>query len=403
MADLLSIPNLLSLLEVDQRTDQQKNVLRLCYQAEGLRRRRLYGKAIEVAGSAAQIAQNDFNLLGVALLYLGVAHFSSSPVNRQRQAIPHIERAIRSLSLQPSNSVIALICRAQVELVENGVKHRRDALDYLSQAERLLRELITESRQYHRLALAASYTDLYNATGARIKQLEAELIRVEPRPMESEQAEEPVEQSTTPIRSTADKSPVDLGLPTRRIWPPPDLDLEYVPIYGAFTSGLELPVLGPAQMTKDYLEVNRLSLKGKPYAVHSSNPASDIPSAVKLYQGQQYIAVHGTGNNHSDDYALIRQEPQIAQASQPIMLIEPIIKRLWVIKDNSAIVTYQDFDLTIIGGADSPPAPNQAERNWSFVDGTDVVHYGDKDLRILGVVEAILTPADTQLSTERDQ
>ena len=153
MADVLSIPNLLSLLEVDR----QAEVIKLCTEVEGLRRRRRYPEAIQIAERAIQLARSDFKLMGTALLYASCARLNSKLPGQDRQAARDCGHAVRLLDLEPLNYAVAKIIRAQIEA---KIVDAQAALQYYLQAATALEKVIREARERNRGVEANRYLEL---------------------------------------------------------------------------------------------------------------------------------------------------------------------------------------------------------------------------------------------------
>src|SRR5512141_750490 len=109
MSEHLSIANLLSLLQFDP----QDNALQLCREADSLRRRRRYKEAIELAERGVEMSRASYERLGVALLFLSSIRASAHRPAEDGQALRDCEHAIRALSTQPHNRVMAQIIHGQ--------------------------------------------------------------------------------------------------------------------------------------------------------------------------------------------------------------------------------------------------------------------------------------------------
>src|SRR5512141_437697 len=99
MSEQLSLASLLSLLQFDP----QDNALKLCRDADSLRRRRRYPEAIELAERAVKMSRQNYVRMGIALLHLSSIRANAHQPEEEEQAIRDCERAIRALSIHPHN------------------------------------------------------------------------------------------------------------------------------------------------------------------------------------------------------------------------------------------------------------------------------------------------------------
>jgi hypothetical protein len=371
MTEHLSIANLLSLLEIDR----QDAALQLCAEADSLRRRRRYDAAIEVAERAAHMARNDYDRLGVALLYLSSIRASAHQAGQAEQAQRDSERAVRALSTQPHNQVIAQLIRGQIELEIDQDANREAALDEFGTAHLSLQKLILDSREHNRAQHTALYRSLEKSLSVQIEHLSAALAEVEPIEVAPKQSSTdqstPVpafaDQATVPTRpGQATPPPIKLAVPTKLIWPSTELpSIEVVAAIGGTTF--------------DFIEVNQLSIEGHDYKVHPIVPVSAGSGSLRLQHGQQYVTMQIEGVN--DQRVLIRRQDRPDQRRQFIVVNDSSNHQAWIDDAESAV----PFKAVHIIGA---------EREWNIRDGSDTSPLNENELRIIGIVEAILTPAE---------
>ena len=280
MADLLSIPNLLSLLEVDR----QAGVMKLCAEAEGLRRRRRYPEAIQLAEKALGLARNDFNLMGTALLYASCARLSSKLPGQDRRAARDCSRAIRLLDLEPYNHAVAKLIRAQIE---TKMIDAQAALEYYLQAATTLKDVIREARERNRKAAANQYLELQNKVNTRIDQISGAVVHAEPIIIPAK------------LAASAEKKPaqVPLPIPTTLVWPAPEpIQIEFSP------SG---------NLAFD-LDVTRLIINNLHYNVQPVFPTPGGHNTLRLHPRQRYLALQVA--RKEDGFVLVRQQDRLDNA-----------------------------------------------------------------------------------------
>jgi hypothetical protein len=123
LPDELSIPDLLSLLQVDHTHTE----IQLSQEADRLCRLRKCKSAIEVAESAMQLVRTDAWLLGETLLYLSYARVCSNLPEQVSQATRECDHGIHALGLSTYNYAIADLIRGQMDLHIYGVAGRSSA------------------------------------------------------------------------------------------------------------------------------------------------------------------------------------------------------------------------------------------------------------------------------------
>ena len=343
MTDPLSISNLLSLLQVDP----QNRAIKLCIEGESLCRRRAYARAAEVVEHALQMAGSDLGRCEVTLLYRACVRFCAQPAAPDQPLLLHSERAIRSLSLEPHNHLIAQLVHARLayELGEGNT-----ALNQYYRATDSLRRLIDTSIQQNNRSQLAFYQDTLDQVTGTIDRLVEALAQV-PQPTTPQPAPKPVQPEPVapvepaqpqpepqPTRPTPSPLP-GLDVPIRLVWPTPDpIGVELMPT-----------IEGDAP---DYVEVSRLALNGQPYAIQPVEATAQQAGAIQIQHGQQYMAYALADDGGR--YALVRRQPKSDQAQQTIAVTDPSEQRAWIDLSES-----------------TAPFPS---------------------VRIIGVVEAILTP-----------
>ena len=373
--DELSIPNLLSLLQVDRSGDMMK----LCIEAEGLRRQRHYKDAIELTQNAVELAQYDSALVGVSLLYSSCARATSSQPYEEEIAVRECNRAIRALNLLPYNLAIAHMLRAQIELWHHTAGCQASALVSFDRARKTLQNLMTEGKKYGYLEQAERCQNLFDRVTERSTEVaEALARRTVVRATSTPPAAPPPKTSTpraAPPPPTSDtpsefprgtKPPIKLPIPTRLVWPLPEpkIGLELLPL-----------VAGTAP---DFVEVNQVSINHQLYQVEPVEYAVSSGGLVPIRTRQPYLVIP-LKDDANGRYALVRQDARLDQPRQYIAIDDPVKRETWI--DESESTTPYNR-IHIIG----------AERDWIVHDETELAPYNVNDLHIIGSVEAILKP-----------
>jgi hypothetical protein len=383
MADKLSLPNLLSLLQFDSQDD---DIIRnLCEMAEELRRCRRYDEAIETAENAVHLAHimpnSNYSLRGVTLLYLAAARLSSGLHDQHLQAIRDSDRAITSFSREPHNRAVAEIMRAQAELYqkEDDSEHRRHALIHLQRAVQTLLELSTDWRVPS--DLKQDEAELLSAVYHRISELVALHNKAPETTVVPGQSNQPATEPSS--------APIKLAIPTQLVWPVSDsIGLGLVPAYGLFGTDPNRDSFEPGKTGLDYIQVSRISINGRPYAIHPIHSPSGGHSGLCLRLGQQYLTFRIQGNaeetSHPDEYILVRRQDLPDPTGQQVVLTDPLHKRVWIA---SELVPPRIF-----GGAGDEQAKSQDKRVWKVMDSSEDYPYSAEEVRVIGVIEAILTP-----------
>jgi hypothetical protein len=378
--DELSIPNLLSLLQVDRSSAMMK----LCIEAEGLRRQRCYKDAIDLAQSAVKLAQYDSALVGVSLLYSSCARATSSQPHEEEIAVHECNRAIRALNLFPYNLAIAQIVRAQIELWCDTADCQESALVFFDHARKILQTLMTEGQKYGYLEQAERCQNLYarvtekgvevaEALARRVVVRATSTLRAAPPTLTSTpQAAPPPQTSDTPSEfSRGAKPPIKLPIPTRLVWPLPEPKI-----------GLELLPLATGT-APDFVEVNQVSINHQLYKVEPVEYAVSSGGLVPIRTRQPYLVVP-LKDDANGRCALVRQEARLDQPRRYIAIDDPVKRETWIDESES---TSPYNRIHIIG----------AERDWVIHDETELVPYNVHELHIIGSVEAILTPAKASI------
>jgi hypothetical protein len=376
VADYLSISNLLSLLQVDRSGAMMK----LCIEAEGLRRQRCYKDAIDLTQSAVKLAQYDSALVGVPLLYSSCARATSSQPHEEEIAIRECNRAIRALNLFPYNLAIAQIVRAQIELSCDTADCQESALVFFDRARKILQNLMAEGQRYGYLEQTERCRYLYaRVTEKSVEVAEALARRVVVRATSTPRAAPPPP-TPTPSPKTSDtpsesprgaKPPIKLPIPTRLVWPLPDPKI-----------GLELLPLATGA-TPDFVEVNQVSINHQLYKVEPVEYAVSSGGLVPIRTRQPYLVVP-LKDDANGRCALVRQQARLDQPRRYIAIDDPVKRETWIDESES---TAPYNRVHIIG----------AERDWVVHDETELTPYNVNELHIIGIVEAILTPAKASI------
>jgi hypothetical protein len=382
MSDPLSISNLLSLLQVDRGND----AIRLCDEAENLRRRHYYEKAVEASSHAERIAHSvfDYELQGATLLYLGTMHAFRSESSDGELAVRYCERAVRAFRRNTHNYAIAQLIRARIEL---HLEQKDEAVVHFYSTTQILQKLIVFSREHRQGQMVALYESLYNATNAAIAKVYASLTEVKPVPIARKKTRQPAISAASTTQFSAgrkqqnkESSPMDLPfplpVPMKIVWPTQtSLRLELSPVYVSATDSAAIqPDL--SENALDYIQLSGISINGKPFAIQPIYPASgDLGNTLKIYRDKQYVPVlvqtdvgRGEFNN---TYLLVRRQDRPDHEDQYIVVDDLIDKHAWVDRcESEAPYTH----IQIIG----------AERQWDIPS--------EKEPHVIGVVEAWLKP-----------
>ncbi len=256
-------------------------------------------------------------------------------------------------------------------LIAQNDKQTLIAVEYLRRAQALLDKLIVERQRQGKKEQKAKYQWLREQLIQNIAQLPL------PRPPAEEQPS--IDQNI--LRQ--------LPIPARLVWlgvDPPGIQLMTVfDTIGSHASVALLPrPLKEIPYTLDSVEVDQVSIDGQPYRVQS---IMEQPSGKFQFQtGQPYyayaladVARRPGGPSH----VLVRRQSQpVLPSSQPIVIIEPVKQRAWLVESNPS------SDPNIIGA-----------RQWIIQDGTETMTYREANVRVVGVVEAVLTPIASSIFT----
>lgn len=367
MPDEFSIPDLLSLLQVDR----DHAAIQLSLEADRLCRLRQYQPAIDVAESATQLVRTDPWLLGETLLYLSYARLCSDLPEQVRQAGRDCDRAIRALGLSTYNYAIAHLIRGQMDLRIYGVGGRSNALRYFQRASDVLEKLRVEESQYNRRDRAARCVALKAQADQQIKRLAQKMtapseVKISPKqrppqPQTPAPRPKPVEAAPRPQEEPVEV-PLGNGLIMQRlVWPPtePPLVIDAPP-------GMTGPM-------PDFLGIRQLSVRNRLYDVIPL--VGDEP--VQLRPRQNYWIVPLAGAVQGE-LALVREQVRPDQAQQFVVVSEPAAHRVWIDKAEAT----EDFTHIHTLGA---------ERDWVMRD-LSPAQLDMSEPRIIGIVEAILIP-----------
>lgn len=390
MSDQLSISNLLSLLQVDHNSQ----AIQLAVDSGRLVRQRCYDEAMKTAESAVRLAQYDYTLHGVTLLYQSHARLASHQPRYEQLAVRDCDRAVRNLSLTPFNQAIAQLIRGQVELQCKDHDCQAAALPYFNKAAMLLQKLAQNEHERNHVQQAEYCRQLHTLVSKQIAELSLEITTV-PRIEIAEKQEAPVPPATPFVPPISVEQPVprqaDQPVPTahaetaseqlvpdtpplravprrvRLVWPAPEpIGMEFAPI-----TGMAAP---------DYVEVSQIAIHDQPYRIEPITPTVSNRSAFRLRAHQPYLVVPLHDQNYGH-YALVRPQPRPEQSHQFIAVDDPATHDTWI---DEAEFTEPYTRIHIVG----------ADREWMIHDGTETDPYQPDELRIIGIVEAILTLID---------
>lgn len=363
MKNSLSITNLLNALQIDRNSEAVK----LCIEAERLRRRQQLIRAIEVAEAATQLARDNYNEIGITLLYLSCMRLASHIPKEKRQAIRDCERARRSLSLSRFNQVIACIIRAQIE-VEQENPSLQSSLVCFQRAKRALLELTIEAKRDNRVSNLKIGEELYVSVVDKITDLSRGLTDVpEDEVTVAENPSTTVLQQVTTAKTTPKTSlsqySIRLSIPTRIVWPPPEP-----------TAGFEI-VPSSERSAPDYFDTKHLSIDNQLYAIEPMLPVVEGGGVARLRTKQPYLIVPLLDNEFAS-FALVRRTSQPEFERQYVVIHDPPSQTAWIDEAESDGVRVH-----IIG----------AEREWTIQEGAQPTPVFLSEPWIVGIVEAVLT------------
>jgi hypothetical protein len=310
--DELSIPHLLRKLEVDPQND----AIKLCFEADNLCRRHYFDKAVEAAQHAEHIAHEVFDseLQAETLLYLSAMYAARhSSDDDFRDAIRSCERAIRALSQNQTNFVIAQLIQAQIEL---QFEKKDEALIHLYRAAQTLQKSIAFSRERRQLQQIGLYESLQTAANAAIVQIYGSFIEVQARSIAPKKRRRSGEIRAAPPNGQFIEPPIHLGpellpfdFPIQLDWP---TSLELSPKNMSMTSQAALLPNYNAD-TIDYIELIEISINKKTFAIE---PLYTIPGsdnrAFRMYRDKEYVPVHVKSEEGKaelvDSYLLVQKQ-----------------------------------------------------------------------------------------------
>jgi tetratricopeptide (TPR) repeat protein len=347
MSMSLSISNLLSLLHVDR----QDEVIKLCLDAESLRRRRHYPQAAAAVQKAIAAANRNFALLGIALLYSSWIRLAQRSPQTEQQARRECNRAIRNLSLDAHNQIVARLVGAQLELEIGQID---EALTHFYQAGKILQKLQLDARERGQSELLKEYSELDKAVTAQIEAISQAATEVPP--------------VAIPEKTAAEPARIQLDIPTRLVWPEANpIGLEFASISGG--------------IAPEYIEISQLPINGRTFAVQPIGAFADDANALRVQRGQKYLALQVEGR--SDQYVLVRRQDRPDQDQQLVAVVNQAQRGAWVDESHSE----QPYDHVHIIGA---------EREWTINDGSESTSYAEAELHIIGVVEALLSAVEAE-------
>ncbi len=351
MTDLLSIPSLLARFDRSQIDD---GIYQRCLEAEQLCQHGDAPQAIYLARTAAQVAVSAGQPLaiGFTFLYLAYVRESSQIESERRLAARDCDTAIKWLKRDDHHCALAELIKARI-LVNTG--RWTAAIAPYQHALRLLLRLAKRCQRQNRPD--KPYWELYSAVAKQVQRLQLESPRddrYEQRKTQHAPASPPGQPFTIPMRvSWSEGQPVGIAL-----------------------------IPSPRGVAPDYVEVTRVWVGGKPYAIQTLDAETNAPSSFKLQPGQPYVAVRVKSDNGTRDeidcFVLVRRTDRPDQSPQYIVVVDPISQRAWIddAESNATSVRVTGLD-----------------RQWQIRDGSQSPVYDESDLHIVGVVEALLLPA----------
>lgn len=380
MAESLSIPDLLSLLQVDR----QHEAMILAEEAERISRARA-GKnsaitALDLANSAIEIIAKDISdLRGAALLYRAYVRAGLHDDNQYDEAVRDCNRAVRHYCNVPHNRALGLTIRALIRLETSCEDRLERSLADLLKARIVLETMLQESRLHNQHDEVAFYEHLLAKTIRQVAHIRAQL---DPDSLADDtgrvqSTDEPGTASKSARILVASEAAEQLARRefTHRFPIPLPLDLPRSESVGLRIYPPSLSTL-PAQV-----EISHLIIGRRRFDVESVEGGG----ALRLRTHQSYQAVPLKGHNNNQ-YALIRRQDRPDKDQQYVVVDDPVQQEAWI---DEARFLPPFRQIHIIG----------ANRKWDLSATADIavdIHISDAiPPRIIGVVEAILTPYDS--------
>ena len=361
MSDVITIPNLLSLLQINPR----HRGIQMARESERLCRVRSYDKAIIAAENAARLVEFDYQWQGVVLLYHSHALLSVRRPQEELRAVRECDRAIRGLCQDPYNQALAHVIRAVIELERLTDSDLTTALDHFKQGAHLLGSVATTLNEHNQTKLVQQCRHLQTAISDEANNLLRQLTAAGPMAIAPKQAT-PVTPAVRPQSTAASpeptvatgSTPIRVALPT-----PESLSFEFMPI--------------GEDVVPDAISANRITIHNRSYRIE---PITVTGDALALRANQPYLILPLLGARHGQ-YALVRQQRRPNAKHQRLAVKDPSKSEI-LIGDAEADTAYRVIHLL---GTD---------RTWTIHDGTETDPYDPDEIIILGVVEAILTPIE---------
>ena len=360
MPNVISVPNLLSLLEIDY----SDTAARLCIEAEGLRRKFSYEEAITVINEAIVLAQDNKKVLGVTLLYAsaihlstGAAYLSDSLRDHEKQSIKHCDRAIAALRSMPFNYAIAQALRAKLETQLEEIYSRANMLVHVDRA----RKILEETAEYFQRKMDPKRS----ATLSTLSDNLAVYLQALSKPTSDSKA---TSKTKPPAPSKSDKPRAlvlgDLPVSTRLPWfSDPVADgpkFRFILDDGA----------------SEVIDATYLLIEGGLYVPHPLSTEFQKDRYL-LSRLRQYFILPITEDKKQ--YVLVCEQERPDQKKQLIVVAEDARREMWIDEADSR----PSFEHIHVTGAD---------RVWD-VRPPGIHILGGTGFRLVGVVEAVLLPA----------
>jgi hypothetical protein len=331
-------------------------------------------QAIGAAERALETARDNYELIGITLLYSSAARSGTHLPNHQFLAVRDCDRAIRLLSLIPFNQAIANVIRAQLELLHHKDAEQRDAhrsaLVYFDRADMILRRLIKDEHEHNRHANLDRYNELRAEIAKQIAEISRSIAAVTPIVIPPKIGVPTPPPPTTPPPAPARPTPapaarpmIRLPIPTRLLWPVPQpaVNLELRPNTSGVVPDVQITQLLINQQPYRIDPLDIVAVPPGPYHLRAHTPYTVMP----LFDTTQGQAV------------LVRQQPCLDRDRQLVAIYDPSTRSAYV---DEAESTAPYTHIHVIG----------ISRDW-VEDGTiNPIILGNP--QIIGIVEALLTP-----------
>ena len=378
--DLISINNLLNLLQFGQSNDAIASILA---ESELLRRQSLHQKTVERVLDAYNIAKrsSDRNWKSVTLLHLSAARISLMLPEQDVLAAGNCEQAIRFAGFDLHNLALAQIMRAQIELQIRRDEGGTNALSYFRQAAETLGQIIKEKRSQNQP------TEIYEELKSAVEADGTRLIEshAPPTARHTATATRQIVRSTT--SRVSDKSP-------KRSLEKPGKHL--IPIF-SIAAHAGFPGEGYVDNAKDdFLDItgNKVLIENKSCEIRWLHNKNRPDQKIQLQSNKEYVVVQVEGSSmeptiHHGEYLLVKKQSRHDSDRQIVVAVLGIQSE------------FEPFRIIVKIARGYPEIEYLASSN------SDQLRYpviepsnSELPINILGVVEAVLHPASCRIGRQ---